>query len=64
MFHHEEEKQDTTEGTIGIDVTQPHQLGFRQAKPKEGKKQLAPFDTKQKECACIAKVEENPNGKQ
>jgi hypothetical protein len=39
-------------------------LGFRQANLKEGKKQLAPLDRKQKECACIAKVEENSNGKQ
>jgi hypothetical protein len=38
-------------------------LGFRQTNPKEGKKQLAPLDTKQKECACIVEVQENPNGK-
>jgi len=57
-------KQNTTKGTIGIDVRQSHQLGFRQANPKRKKKQLAPLDMKQKECTCITEVEENPNGKQ
>jgi hypothetical protein len=31
-------KQNTTKGTIGIDVRQSHQLGFRQANPKKKKK--------------------------
>jgi hypothetical protein len=38
-------------------------MSFRLVDPKEGKKQLTPFDIKQKECACIAKVKASPNGK-
>jgi hypothetical protein len=38
-------------------------MSFRLIDPREGKRQLAPLDTKQKECARIAKVKESPNGR-
>jgi hypothetical protein len=38
-------------------------MSFKLVDPREGKRQLAPLDTKQKECACITKVKESPNGR-
>jgi hypothetical protein len=36
---------------------------LEQADTKEGKKQLAPLDIKQKGCTCTNKVGEDPKGK-
>ncbi len=46
-----------------INVWQPHQTILKQASPKEGKKQLAHLDIKQKGCTCTNKVGEDPKGK-
>ncbi len=63
LLHHEGKWQDTTKGTKRKGVRQAHQIGFKQASPKENEKQPPPFDAKQKECAHIIKVEEDPNEK-
>jgi hypothetical protein len=52
-----------SKGTTGKGLKQAHQIGFKQASPKENQKQPSLFNAKQKECAHIVEVEEDPNGK-
>ncbi len=63
LLHHEGKGQGTTKGTTGKEVKQAHQIGFKQADPKENEKQPPPFDAKQKECTHIVEVEEDPTRK-